>query len=259
MSGPQIDFFVLAVGGVDPGGGSGLLRDAFTAVARGARPLIVGTAWTDQGPDVHRVEARAPESVLAALRQALARRPAAVKVGMVPDAGVAAAIVEALGAFEGPVVVDPVLATSRGGALWRGAAGDLFPLLRRATVVTPNAREAEALAGVPVGDLEGAARAARALADRGLPAVLVKGGHLGAAPAPVTDTLVEGTRLHRLEHPRVGGGDVRGTGCALATALAVELGRGVALVPALEAATAWLAGAIASAVDVAGERQLPSG
>ena len=56
--------------------------------------------------------------------------------------------------------------------------------------------------------------------------------------------------------PRVPGPTPRGTGCALATAIAVELGRGRALAEAVEAAGAWLAGAIAAAVEVGSERHL---
>lgn len=250
---------MLVAGGLDPGGGSGILRDALTARARGARPFVVGTAWTQQGPGVHRVEARSPEAILAALRQGIEAGAKAIKVGMVPNAAAAAALIEGLEGFAGPVVVDPVLASSRGGALWSGTNDELAPLLRRATLVTPNAREIEVLTGLDVADSEGAARAGTTLLERGVRAVLVKGGHLGGAGQPITDTLVEAGRVRHLEHPRLAGGDVRGTGCALATAVAVELGRGAGLFPAVETATAWLAGALAAAVEVgAGERHLPS-
>jgi len=213
---------VLTIGGLDLGGGAGLVRDVLTACALGARPLVVVTAWTEQGTGVHRVAPRDADELADSVRQQVAARPAAVKIGMVPDAKRAAAVIEGLGSFAGPVVVDPVLASSRGGALFRGAASELLPLLRRATLVTPNAAEAAALCGLPVTSAAEAAAAARALAARGVAAVLVKGGHLGDRnlAEPVTDTLLAGAELHHLAHARVGGGDVRGTGCALATALA---------------------------------------
>jgi hydroxymethylpyrimidine kinase/phosphomethylpyrimidine kinase len=247
---------VLLVGGLDPGGGAGLVRDALTAVALGARPVVVGTAWTEQGEGFHRVEARDAGALLDSVRHALGAKPAAVKIGMVPDADAAAAILEGLRNYTGPVVVDPVLASSRGGALWRGQPADLLPLLRRATLATPNASEAATLSDLPVTSLAEAGAAARALGAGGLAAVLVKGGHLGLATEPVTDTLFVGGALHRMDHARVAGDDVRGTGCALATALAVNLGRGLPLRGAIEAATKWLEGALAAAVDVRGERHL---
>ena len=247
---------VLLIGGIDPRAGAGLLRDVLTAIALGTRPIAVGTAWTEQGADVHSVEARSAESLIDSVRYAVSARPSAVKIGMVPDADAAAAILVGLSSYEGPIVVDPVLASSRGGALFKGSLADLFPLLRRATLVTPNAAEAAILAGVAVRGLDDAEAAARALADRGVAAVLVKGGHLGAAPAPVTDTLLVDGAVHRLPHARVAGGDVRGTGCALATAIAVHLGRDVGLRDAVDAGTVWLGRALAAAVDLGDERHL---
>lgn len=255
---------VVVLGGMDPGGGAGLLRDVATARARGARPWAVGTAWTEQGEGVHRIEARAPAAVAGAIREALRRaRPAAVKVGMAVGPATADAILEALLGFEGPVVVDPVLATSRGGLLWAAAPRALLPLLRRATVVTPNAPEAAALAGRSVATVAEAEIAAGALVEQdGLAAVLVKGGHLhlddgGGVTAAITDVLVTPTERARITHPRFAGTTPRGTGCALATALAVELGRGGSVGEAADRAATWLGEQIALASQVGEERMLP--
>ena len=49
---------MVVAGGIDPSGGAGLLRDVATAAACGARAHAVGTAWTEQGDRVHRVEPR---------------------------------------------------------------------------------------------------------------------------------------------------------------------------------------------------------
>jgi hydroxymethylpyrimidine kinase/phosphomethylpyrimidine kinase len=249
----------VVVGGVDPGGGAGLVRDVLTVRALGAHASAVGTAWTRQGGGVHAIEPRGATAVAAALRHELSRRGpvAAVKIGMIPDAETAAAVVAALGDYAGPVVVDPVLASSRGGALTRATPAELLPLLRRATLATPNAAEAEALTGRAVTDVEAVAEAARALAATGVAAVLVKGGHVGVGHELVTDTLFARGGLHRFTSARLAGDDVRGTGCALASAIAVGLGGGAALVPAIEAATSWLARARAAAVTVGDERHLP--
>jgi hydroxymethylpyrimidine/phosphomethylpyrimidine kinase len=252
---------LVVVGGVDPGGGAGLLRDVATAAALGAQAHAVGTAWTEQGAGVHRVEPRSPAAVREALAHALATlRPAAVKVGMAVGPATADAVLDALATYTGAVVVDPVLASSRGGPLWTGAPCDLLPLLRRATVVTPNAPEGAALAARPVATAADAEAAARELVARaGLAAVLLKGGHLAdEADGRVVDLLVTGAGTARLAHARVAGPSPRGTGCALATALAITLGRGEALEPAAARAGAWLAGQIARAVTVAGERRLPA-
>jgi hydroxymethylpyrimidine/phosphomethylpyrimidine kinase len=247
---------IVVVGGVDPAGGAGLLRDLATATRLGARPFAVGTAWTAQGAGIHRVEPRAPEAVGAALAQALGTptlRPAAVKIGMAVGPATAAALMAALADFAGPVVVDPVLATSRGGPLWSGAPGELLPLLRRATLVTPNALEAAALCGRSVTTVSEAEAAGRRLIElEGLQAVLIKGGHLTHPEASVTDVLVTAQATIRTVHPVLPGPSPRGTGCALATAIAVELGRGRALGQAVASAIGWLAAAFAAAEPVAG-------
>jgi hydroxymethylpyrimidine/phosphomethylpyrimidine kinase len=252
---------IVVVGGLDPGGGAGLLRDVATATALGAQVTAVGTAWTQQGPGVHRVEPREAAAVGAALAQALgAVGSAAVKIGMAVGPATAAELLKALNGFAGAVVVDPVLATSRGGPLWDAAPAELLPLLRRATLVTPNATEAGALWGQPVETADDAAAAGRHLVDvQGLSAVLVKGGHLAQAAGPVVDVLTTAQGSARLPHPRLPGPSPRGTGCALATAIAVELGRGRALSTAVATAIDWLAAAIAEAVAVGNERHLPPG
>jgi hydroxymethylpyrimidine/phosphomethylpyrimidine kinase len=257
-SGNRAGIAVVVVGGLDPSGGAGLLRDAATALSRGANAVAVGTAWTEQGPGgPHQVEPRAPAAVGAALARALAAGAAAVKVGMAVGPATAAAVVDALAGYAGPVVVDPVLATSRGGALWTAEPRALLPLLRRASLVTPNAVEAGALAGMPVATQAEAETAGRVLIERsGLAAVVVKGGHLDESGPAVTDLLITPAAVIRLTRPRVAGPSPRGTGCALATAIAIELGRGHDLATAVAAAGDWLATAIAHATDVGSERHL---
>lgn len=254
--------YIVAVGGLDPGGGAGIIRDRLAATALGARVALVGTAWTVQSTaGVQAVEPRASDAVGRALAAALgdgreqpgAVASKAVKIGMLATAGVARAVLEALDGFPGPVVVDPVLASSSGGPLFAGPPSELMPLLRRATVVTPNLAEAALLTGRAVVTVEEAAEAGRALVAAGCRAVLVKGGHLEGAP---TDLLcASGIELPFLGI-RVPGPSPRGTGCALATALAVELARAQPIPDAVATAKAWLTDQIAAARAVGAEWHL---
>jgi hydroxymethylpyrimidine/phosphomethylpyrimidine kinase len=249
---------VVVVGGVDPGGGAGVLRDVATAAALGARAHAVDTAWTEQGPGLHRVAPRALDAVRASLAEALAAlRPAAVKIGMAVGPATAAALVEALGDYPGPVVIDPVLATSRGGALWAGAPRELLPLLRRATLVTPNSIEAAALTERPLETADDAETIGRRLIEVDqLRAVLVKGGHLRGDLETVVDVLLTASGAEHFRRARSPGPSPRGTGCALASAIAVKLGSGRSLSEAVGEAGAWLARLIAAPVTVGDERHL---
>lgn len=236
--------------GVDPGGGAGLWRDQ--ATARACAPELaqapIVTAWTRQGGEAHtNTRARAAEHVLAdvtalAALAALAteRRPAAIKIGLLP-AELAAPVLPVLAATRAPVVLDPVFTASDGGDLG-GRADHLRDVLRDMSselgrwLITPNRTEAAALAGVEPGDPDLLARLAERLAG---PALLLKDGH-GDDPTRVRDRLwIDGT-VHILARKRQPGADPRGTGCALATAIACGLARGRPLLHAVAVGVAWL-------------------
>ena len=264
---------VVVVGGLDPTGGAGVVRDYLTARALGAEARIVTSALTEQSTDLathlaaHRgviaVEPRDAASLERSLRIALERAPVGgltVKVGMLPGRAQSDAVVTALRGFTGAVVVDPVLSSSSGGRLFEDAPSSLGPLLARATLVTPNIPEAQALSGMGIATLEEAVAAGRRLVADGLQAVLLKGGHLAGALA--TDVLLTRTGESevaqvtevRFGAPRAPVGKVRGTGCALGTAIAVELSRGAPLAEAIGRAKAWLTRALAATVEIGGER-----
>ena len=246
---------VVAVGGFDPSGGAGVVRDLLTARTLGARARLVPTAWTAQSAatGVRSIEPRQPIALAAAIVDALDQSPrsTAVKIGMIPDAATVQAVLDALRSFAGPVVVDPVLGASSGGALYRGDVNQLLALAARATLVTPNAGEAERLTGEPVPNLDGAARAGRALIQAGARAALIKGGHLSGVEA--IDLLVTAQGTRAFAAPRLSGPSVRGTGCALATAIAVALASGQDLETAISDAKAWLHQALRQPLSVGDE------
>lgn len=222
------------VGGHDPTGGAGVIRDVVTAreLAPELRPRVVVSAWTAQGDGA---PARALARPWAEVAAEVAAIPAGavIKVGMAPAGLVEAGLVDALRRGGGPWVVDPVLWASDGGRL--GEARSARALARGAALVTPNRPEAAALAGTRADDPELLARVVGALG--GAP-VLLKDGH-GRGPE-VRDRLWVAGEVHTFARPRLAGPDPRGTGCALATAIAVGLWRGRPLVGAVGEAIAWL-------------------
>jgi hydroxymethylpyrimidine kinase/phosphomethylpyrimidine kinase len=241
---------LLLVAGLDPSGGAGLLADARVAERHGMRPVGVVTALTVQTTsDVRAVESVAAELVGAQLTALLSDAVvAAGAIGMLGDESVAEAVAEALRLTAAPIVWDPVLRASAGGAaLYRGDPRRALALLRdHVALITPNLAEAEALAGFEVRDRAAMRRAARAIAAGGA-ACLVKGGHLagggivGEAAPGVIDVLAAGDDLIELEGARVPGGeDVHGTGGALATAIACHLAAGADLASAARAAAAFV-------------------
>lgn len=227
------------VAGCDPTGGAGLWRDLATARACAPELLLAGvvTAWTRQGGGIPATGvARSADHVGADL-QALPA-PAAVKLGLLPAAS-AAEIVAAVAATGAPVVVDPVLVASDGGDL--GARAEVLvdvlrDMSRETWVLTPNRAEAAALAGTAADD---PAVLLRLAARLGRAAILLKDAP-GAPEGRVHDLLWQGGKVLQLSRARDPGPDPRGTGCALATAIACGLARGRPLPQAVASAVAWL-------------------
>ena len=142
-----------------------------------------------------------------------------------------------------PIVLDPVMVAKGGVSLLDDdAVAALMALLPLAALVTPNTPELAALTGVEIDDEGDALLAAQELLGLGARAVLAKGGHL--AGDEIADWLVTANGLTRFASPRLPGRHTHGTGCTLASAIAVGLGRGEALGDAVAVARAYVVGAI---------------
>jgi hydroxymethylpyrimidine/phosphomethylpyrimidine kinase len=221
---------VLVIAGSDSSGGAGIARDLTVLADLGIDALCAITAVTAQTHghvvSVHHVP---PEIVRTQIRAALdSSELGAIKIGMLGTAATVSAVADCLprdGAVA--VVLDPVLLSSSGGVLLdaHGQAemrARLFPL---ATILTPNIPEAASLCGTaPATSRESLLEQARSLLAMGARAVLLKGGHGEGAEA--VDLLVTAQGApHWLSSPRLDA-RCRGTGCALATAIAAGLASG---------------------------------
>ncbi len=107
--------------------------------------------------------------------------------------------------------------------------------------MTPNLREASALAGMPVTDVDSMEEAARRIARRGIRAVLVKGGHLRDAAVDVL--LCQGS-IRRYTAPHIETRHTHGTGCTYSAAITAQLAKGRDLPDAVEAAKRFITRAI---------------
>lgn len=215
------------------------MRDTLTARACApALPLArLVTAWTRQGAGRPATAEPRPAAAIARELQTMPP-PRAIKLGLVP-AALVEPVLRAARARRAPVVLDPVLAASDGGDL--GASAEvlraaLADMSEATWLITPNRSEAAALAGAGPDDPDLLATLAARL---GRAAILLKDGH-GRDPALVRDQVWLDGQVHTLARPRVPGPDPRGTGCALATAIACGLAQGRPTLAAITAATAWL-------------------
>lgn len=228
--------------GADPTGGAGLWRDQ--ATARACAPELqlaaIVSAWTRQGAgSPATAQPRAAQHILADLGHQ--PHPAAIKVGLLP-AALVGDVLPALAATRAPVVLDPVLLASDGGDLGgradrlRDVLKDMSSQISRNWLITPNRAEAAALADAAIDDPDLLARLAERLDG---PALLLKSAGTQDG-SRVRDKLWISGAVYTLSRPRQPGPDPRGTGCALAAAIACGLARGRSLRPAVAAGVAWL-------------------
>ena len=241
----------LTIAGSDSSGGAGIQADLKTFAALGvygASAITALTAQNTQGVSgIHPVPAEFVTAQIDAVCSDL--DVAAVKIGMVGQAGSIDAIAAALARWSPPhVVLDPVMVATSGERL---LAPDAVEALRRnliplATLITPNLPEAAALldAGIAASEAD-IAEQGRRLLTLGARAVLIKGGHGEGAES--IDYLVSARDTIALSAPRHATKNTHGTGCSLSSAVAAGLAKGEDLELAVRNAKAWISAAIAAA------------
>jgi hydroxymethylpyrimidine/phosphomethylpyrimidine kinase len=220
-------FIALTIAGSDSGGGAGIQADLKTFAAHGVYGTCAITAVTAQNTlGVTAVEAL-PVGIVRAQIDAVAADlpPAAVKTGMLANAGIVNAVAAAVRELRLPMlVVDPVMIAKSGARLLDDAAlAAMQVLLGQAFLVTPNIPEAEALTGLTIRTDDDRREAARRIVALGAAAVVIKGGHLP-----------------------------HGTGCTFASAVTAQLALGRSLLEAIPAAQRYVAGAIRHAPHLGG-------
>ena len=116
-------------------------------------------------------------------------------------------------------------------------------------MITPNVYEAELLAQQDIRNIDDAKSAAKAIAELGCHAVLVKGGHLIGDDA--TDVLYCNGEWSFFQAERVETENTHGTGCTYSAAIATQLAHGNQdLMDAVRTAKTYITGAIQHALDI---------
>ncbi len=231
---------VLTIAGSDSGAGAGVQADARTIHALGGYALTVVTAVTAQ--NTRGIAAWEPVSepvVESQLRAVLDDFPiAAIKTGLLPGASMVRTIARVLDDYRKcPLIIDPVMG-STSGTRFLDAEGIRVlekELLPRASLVTPNWPEAEALSDVRIENTSAAEAAARSILERGVYAVLIKGGH-GAGDMCRDLLMDKHGRVTVFSAKRIQTLNTHGTGCVLSAAIATAVARGDSLEAAVEAA-----------------------
>lgn len=252
MSGRIANGRVLIIAGSDSGGGAGIQADIKAVTALGGYAMTAISAVTVQNTlgvfGIHEI----PESIVVQQMRAVLDDLGAdaVKTGMLHSADIIEGVAGTLDEFDvaAPLVVDPVMVAKGGASLLEQSAVEALKsvLIPRAALVTPNIPEAEVLTGMTIVTPEDQARAGEKLLSLGAKAALIKGGHM--AGDELTDVLVStGGGREVFTSRRIDTIHTHGTGCTLASAIAVQLAQGRSLSAAVARARTYVYEAIRTA------------
>jgi len=236
----------LTIAGSDSGGGAGIQADLKTFAALGVHGMSAITSITAQNTyEVTKIHDVPVDVIREQIRVVVKDIGVdAVKTGMLHTSEIIEAVASELENIDAPIVVDPVMIAKSGARLLEEEAMKALieKLIPKAYVLTPNAREAEALTGIRIRDLESQKKAAEKISEYGVKAVVVKGGHLSGEK--VIDVLYYEGEFKLYESPRIETKNTHGTGCTFASAIAAELAKGKGIFDAVENAKKFVFNAI---------------
>jgi hydroxymethylpyrimidine/phosphomethylpyrimidine kinase len=226
---------VLTIAGSDPYGGAGIQIDCKTIHALDAYAFSVTTALTAQNSQgVKTVQSTSSEMFREQLEILLNDiKVDSVKIGMLINAEIISIVAESIDKYDlKNIILDTVLLSSSGKVLLEPKAIDIMvkDLFPRVDLITPNLPEINTLLNTDyVGKKDEVREIANAFFDKGVRAILIKGGH-SLDKNEATDYLV--TRLLEVNSfttPRVHTSHTHGTGCLLSSAIASHLAQGESL------------------------------
>jgi len=243
----------LTIAGSDSGGGAGIQADLKTFAALRVHGMTAITSITAQNTTEVKAVHDVPVSIVKAQIKAVIDDFGvnAAKTGMLHTTEIIRAVAEEIKQHQFVTVVDPVMIAKSGAKLLEDSAirslkEHLLPL---ATIVTPNAMEAEVLAQMEIHDLTDARKAAKKIAELGPHAVIVKGGHIPTI-AKVVDTLYYEDRFQEFQAPRVKRETDHGTGCTFSAAITAELAKENTIPNAVGLARRLISSAILHGIQV---------
>ncbi len=237
---------VLTIAGSDSSGGAGIQADLKTFEAFGVFGTSVITVLTAQNTTGVSAISELSVDFIKAQLQAIKDdfEIAAVKVGMLYSKEIIECIGEFLRELKVPIVLDPICISKVGSPLLQDDAIDaLKEVFSYATVVTPNAYEAEKLFGYSFGDTD----SLQNIINSGI-TVLVKNQTLELANEKKSvDQLIFGHQRRVFSTRRIESTNLHGTGCSYSSAIAANLALGHPLDKAIEISKEFIYNAILTA------------
>ncbi len=240
--------YLMSIGGYDPTGGAGVIRDIITFRKLGFYGLGIATAITYQNTrGFYGFEPIERDVVRNEIQKIVEDfQVKYVKIGMLGSS--ADLILEFKDRYSWTIVIDPLLSAKNSFKL--NDPEDIQEILREAYVITPNIPEAEELAGMEIKEDEDIVKAGKKLVAKYGKYVIIKGGHMSGKDYLFGDDV----RTFAMPHL---GKDVHGTGCAYSSALTAFLAKGYGMERAFVEARRFLQGEIENSLETGGYSLLP--
>ncbi len=246
---------IMTIAGSDSGGGAGIQADLKTIASLGGYGTSVITALTAQNTQTVTKIHEVPVDMIKAQYEAIMEDigASAIKIGMLSSTAIIKTIAGLLMQKSAPhVVLDPVMISKSGAQLLQEEAIEalITELIPLCTLLTPNIPEVEKLIGGSVNTDEDIQNAALSLKQKGVPACLIKGGHLKRPN--IMNTLYDGSTFNRFTTTRLTNTYTHGTGCTLSSAIATYLGMNKPLDEAVELGIQYVSEGIKHGYKVGG-------
>lgn len=222
---------VLTIAGSDSGGCAGIQADIKSISACGSYAASVITATTAQNTqgvfDIHPIPLDHIEKQLSTVLEDIAF--GAIKIGMLHSCEIIQLVESKLREYRVKnIVIDPVMVATSGDKLINdNALHSLCEFLLDATLITPNAREAEILLEKQINS-DNAENMAKEIGLKYNTSVLLKGGHIDYENYKVVDFLfLKATnKVSKITNPKIDTKNTHGTGCSLSSSIAAFLSLG---------------------------------
>jgi len=211
---------LLSIGGSDPSAGAGIQSDVKSFSEFGAYGLTVITAITSQNtssfgmiePVSKKILENQLESVLTDFKID------GIKIGMVFNSEIIKTLYQQLKKLKIPIVVDPVIKSTTGGALIENKAIEDFQkyIIPLATVITPNKFEAEILSKSKINSKKTVEKIAKNIQNMGAKNVVITG--IEGKNNKIVDFVLEKSTKYQISGDRIKGTN-HGSGCSYSAAI----------------------------------------
>lgn len=238
---------LLIIAGSDPSGGAGIQADIKAATKNKVYAAAAITSLTAQNTQsVEDVFDLDPlflrKQIMAVLKDI---KFDAVKTGMLSNSKTINIVYELFCKYckNVPLIVDPVMVSTSGHRLLEEKAVNILKktLVKIAYITTPNVDEAEILSKTKINNIQDMKKAALIIKKIGSKNVLIKGGHIDIKGKIIRSLLLdENNNFHIISNKRIDVGNIHGTGCSLASAIAANIAKKNNILKSVKSANSYI-------------------